>query len=197
MPFAGYGQTNDKKAGEYYHIGNDKVSRKDYTGAIAGFSEAIKRDPGFIQAYENRGVAKFYLKDFTGAIADFTKALEINPDDYSTYSRRGWAKYNLQDYEGAVADFTKAIESKGLGASDYYISRGRAKYRLRDYDGAIADFSKAISIPFSKRYRGEAYYWQGLAKINSGQKESGCSDLSKAGESGYGKASAAMKEYCQ
>jgi tetratricopeptide (TPR) repeat protein len=197
ISFAGYSQTYDKQAKEYFNSGCDKVSGKNCTGAIADFSEAIKCDPGFKQAYENRGVAKFYLHDNRGAIDDFTKALEIDPNDYNTFGRRGWAKFHLQDYSGAIADFTKALE----GSSDkrrYYNIRGQAKYQLRDYEGGITDFDRAIrSWSGGKNQKSQALYWRGLSKIYLGQKESGCLDLSKAGKSGYSKAYEAIKEYCQ
>ena len=41
-----------------------------------------------------------------------------------------------------------------------------------------------------------AYYNRGLAKIQLGQKDSGCLDLSKAGELGYVEAYEAIKQYC-
>ena len=54
MSFAGYSQTKDKKAKEYYDDGCEKVIKKNFAEAIADFSEAIKRDADFIQAYEEQ-----------------------------------------------------------------------------------------------------------------------------------------------
>jgi tetratricopeptide (TPR) repeat protein len=197
MSLAGYSQTVDRKAMEYYNNGCDKVLKKNYTGAIADFSEAIKCDSGFIQAYENRGVAKFYLQDHKGAIADYNKALEINPNDYNTYGRRGWAKLNLRDCIGAIADFNKALEGNQDDAQ-YYNIRGQAKYQLQDYKGAIDDYNAVIKSRISGKYqKSEAFYWRGLVKIDMGQKESGCLDLREAGKLGYVKAFEAIMGYCQ
>ena len=41
---------------------------ENYNLAIRDFTEAIRLDSGFVQAYENRGVAKYYLNDYSGAI---------------------------------------------------------------------------------------------------------------------------------
>jgi serine/threonine-protein kinase len=197
MPFAGYSQTDNKKAMEDFLNGCDNVFRKNYQGAIADLSWAIKRDSGFLQAYENRGVAKFYLKDYRGAIADFTKALEINPSDYNTLGRRGWAKFYLQDCRGAIADFTKALEGS-LDAAQYYNARGQAEYYLHDYKGAMADFNRVIKFWSGERnQRSKAFYWRGLIKINLGQKVSGCLDLNKAGKLGYAEAFKVSEIYCQ
>jgi len=63
-----------------------------------------------------------------------------------------------------------------------------------DVIGALADYTKAIEI--DPNYR-NAYFDRGLAKLNLGQKDSGCLDLSKAGELGFGQqAYEAIKELC-
>lgn len=197
MSFACYSQTKDKVAKEYYDNGCEKISGKDFPGAIADFTEAIKRDSGFIQAYENRGVAKFYLNDMRGAIDDYNKALEINPDDYNTHGRRGWAEFSVHEYKEAIDDFTKAMGGAKNDTPYHYI-RGQAKYYLQDYKGAIADFNNVIrSWTGEKVKKTEAFYWRGMAKINLGEKDSGCLDLSKASDLGYSDANEAILKYCR
>jgi tetratricopeptide (TPR) repeat protein len=169
------------------------MSGKNFIGARVDFSEAIKRDPEFLQAYENRGVAKFYLHDYKGAIDDYNKALEINPDDYSTFGRRGWAKFSLHDCTGAIADFNKSLEGNE-GDALLLNGRGQAKYQLQDYQGALDDFNVVIRSWASGRYqKSKAYYWRGLIKVEMGQKESGCLDLKKAGKLGYAMAEEVME----
>ena len=181
----GLSQTGDWKAMECFNLGTYKVLKKDYKAAIVEFNEAIRRDSVFLQAYENRGVAKYNLNEFTGAIDDYDKALEINPDDYNTFGRRGYARFNLNDFTGAVADFTEALKGDQNDAGFYNI-RGQAKYKLSDFYGAINDFNKVIkSWTCTKYQKSKAYYWRGLVKIDMGQKEDGCTDLRKAARSGY------------
>lgn len=196
MSLAGYSQTNDKQAKEYYDNGCDKVFKKNYHGAIIDFTEAIKRDSGFIQAYENRGVAKFYLKDNSGAITDYTKALKINPNDYNTHGRRGWAEFCIKEYGEAIADFSKALE-RNRDNAHYYNIRGQAKYYLNDFEGAISDFDRAIRFWAGDKYQKSiAYYWRGVTKIDLSQKDSGCLDLKKSADLGYAEAIEALKKYC-
>ncbi len=192
-----YGQTDNIKAEKLYHLAMDKVFRKDYTGAIAGFTEAIKLDSVFIEAWENRGVTKYYLHDYEGAIKDYDMALEINTYDGNTYVRRGWAKFDLKMFGEAIVDFTKAIE-KGSGDPGYYNTRGEAKYKLQDYVGAIADFNMVIDAWYGGKIpKSEAYFWRGLVRIDMGQKESGCIDLNKSAKLGYPKAFEVKKVYCE
>ena len=61
-------------------------------------------------AYNNRGVAKYYLKDYSGAIADYTKVLDLDNTFKRTYYNRGLAKLGLNKYEDAILDFTKELE---------------------------------------------------------------------------------------
>ena len=78
-------------------------------------------------------------------------------------------------------------------AEDYFNS-GYAKAELKkDYRGEIQDYTKAIEL---NPKDAEAYYNRGLTKITSGQKDSGCLDLSKAGELGLAGAYEAIKKYC-
>ena len=144
--------------------------------------------------YFNSGYAKAELKkDYRGEIQDYTKAIELNPKDAEAYYNRGTAKAELKDYKGARQDYTKAIK---LNPKDFeaYTNRGVAKFELKkDYRGAIQDYTKAIEL---NPKDAEAYYNRGLTKITSGQKDSGCLDLSKAGELGLAGAYEAIKKYC-
>ena len=189
---AGYSQTEDPKATEYYNRAMYKFFRKNYSDALIDFNEAIRRDTAFLQAYENRGVTKFYLHDYKGAIEDYNKALEINPEDYNTFGRRGWAKLYMNDCSGAIYDFTKALEGVE-DESQYYNIRGQAKYYLKDYKGAIDDFTAVIRTVGAGRYhKSIAYYWRGLIKIDLGQKESGCADLARSAKRKNGLAAELM-----
>jgi tetratricopeptide (TPR) repeat protein len=90
---------------------------------------------------------------------------------------RGGAKGKLGDYLGGIEDYDKAIELKPNPY--YYFSRGKLKKALGNYDGAIQDYNKALEfVPDDA----SIYAERGLTKIDDGQKESGCEDLSKAVE---------------
>jgi tetratricopeptide (TPR) repeat protein len=193
---AGFSQTISGKARNLFASGTDKVEAKNYSGAIEDLTMAITLDPGFKQAYENRGVARFYLNDLEGAIADYTKALEIDPDDCTTHGRRGWAKFYKHDYKGAIEDLNIAV----TGSKDkyrYFNFRGESLFRLRDFDGAIADFNTVIgSSSAGKDQKGKAFYWRGMIELTAGNKETGCADLEKARKFSYPMAEGAIKEYC-
>jgi tetratricopeptide (TPR) repeat protein len=121
------------------------LNQKDAVIAIKYYSRAIKIDPKFARAYNNRGSVKHNLKDYAGAIQDYNVAIELDPTSANAYNNRGNAKANLKDYRGAIQDCDKAIELDPTSANAY-INRGSIKENLKDYKGALQDYDKGIEL---------------------------------------------------
>ena len=68
-----------------------------------------------------------------------------------------------------------------------------AKQQLEAYEDAINDCSKIIEINPKNL---DAYFLRGVLRIEHGQLEAGCLDLSKAGELGDIKAYEVIRERC-
>lgn len=192
----GVSQTHDYRAKRLFLRGTEFIYLENYKAAIKDFSEAIRLDSGFVEAYENRGVSKYYLNDYKGAIDDYNKALELKPFDYETIGRRGWAWFGLRRYEEALFDFTKALNGVA-DESKYYLIRGQTKYHLKDFRGALTDFDQVLkSIYSTKLQKSKAYYWMGMTKIDTGEKEAGCRDLKEARKLGLEEADLIIKVSC-
>jgi tetratricopeptide (TPR) repeat protein len=56
------------------------VYLQDFDEAVHFFTEALKRDPGYLEAWFNRGYAFELKKDYKKASADYKKALELKPN---------------------------------------------------------------------------------------------------------------------
>ncbi len=97
----------------YVHRAFQKFSNQDYKGAISDNTKAIKINPDYWKAYNNRGSVKYELKDYSGAISDYNKAIEINPDYWKAYTNRGIAKELNNDLKGACDDWRKASRLGG------------------------------------------------------------------------------------
>jgi tetratricopeptide (TPR) repeat protein len=115
--------------------------------AVQAYSRAIKLDPKFLLAYEQRASAYLNLKQYSQAIKDFDTVLNLDPEYASAYSDRGIAKLDSGQYLAATVDFGDAIRRKKEGdsfVSNLYEYRADANVKLGQYRDAIADYSNAI-----------------------------------------------------
>jgi tetratricopeptide (TPR) repeat protein len=53
--------------------------KREFNKAVADYTEAIRLDPNYDVAYQNRGRSYFAKRDYDRAIADYDQALRINP----------------------------------------------------------------------------------------------------------------------
>lgn len=59
--------------------GNALFKKGDFTGALAQYNEAIKRNPAEAKTYNNRSLCYTRLAAFPEALKDAEKAIEIEP----------------------------------------------------------------------------------------------------------------------
>lgn len=115
------------------------------SAAIADYSEAIRIEPRFAEAYQLRGDAWRGKGDHDWAIADYTESIRINPEEDTAYYYRGLAWYAKGDLDRAIADYGDAIRIHPKNARTYY-NRGNAWMAKGDNDRAIADYSESLRI---------------------------------------------------
>src|SRR5258706_9627471 len=116
----------------------------NYADARDVFDGVLRRDPGSVAAYVDRGGTRIRLGDVSGALADYTRALELAPLDPDIYYNRGNAYVLLGKPAEAIADYSRAIELRPTDAAAYF-NRGTARAR-NDLAGARADWTHAASI---------------------------------------------------
>ena len=61
----------------YFNRGNIYNAKHDFKSAVADYSEAIRRDSRFADAWFNRGITRIYLGDTKRGIEDLSKAGEL------------------------------------------------------------------------------------------------------------------------
>ena len=96
------------KAEEFYEQGKKDTSVENADKAIADYSKAIKINPKFVKAYNNRGVAYSMKKQYELAIADFTKAIELDPKNGKAYHNRAIVYLYLGENAKVRHDIQKA-----------------------------------------------------------------------------------------
>ena len=183
---------NPKDTSAYFKRGSARMGLKDYQGAVDDFTMALVIDPGYPDAFYSRGMANYFLKSYDEAVADFSKAIEIDSGNAKAYIQRSFTKGALNDNMGSKADLAKAMEIDPRWEL-VTVCPGGPGNTGEFYYGEIDDYTRAIEI--NPKYA-NAYYQRGLARIKSGQKDSGCLDLSKARELGVKEAYEIIREKC-
>jgi len=150
--------------------------KKDYDGAIADFTKAIKLDPKNAEVYKLRGTAYVFKEEFDQALSDYTELIRLDPKNAEAYSLRGHMYFSKKDYDQAFSDFTELIRLYPKN-TEVYSSRGLAYLLKHDYDKAIADYTKVISLDPKNA---EAYSSRGLACYRKDDYDKAITDYTKA-----------------
>ena len=89
-----------------------KEKREHRDNAIKHYTEALKLNDEYAEAYNNRGIAYAEKGEFDKALQDFSKAITLKPPDAAAYSHRGEAWLHLSKWENAKEDL---ITAKDMG----------------------------------------------------------------------------------
>ena len=117
----------------------------DSQKAVSYLQKAILEDPGFAEAYNNRGNAYRDMNKYAMAMRDYNKALSLNPNLEKTYNNRGNIYYDQRNYQMAIRDYDKAI-SLDNNYPLAYLNRGLAYHKLAKNGLACSDFEKACDL---------------------------------------------------
>ena len=108
-------ETGQRLAGAYCNRGHGLTEKR----ALSDLDEAIRLDPTYACAFNNRGRLYSFKRDYDRAIADYDHAIKLDPSLAMAYSNRGQSRYNKGDLDGAIADFDTAIKQDPAHATAY------------------------------------------------------------------------------
>ena len=149
------------------------IQDKNPEDALADYAEAIRLEPDYAEAYNNRGAVKAKLGRYDDALADYAEAIRLKPDHAGAFYNRGVAKDTLGRHEDALGDFAEAIRLKPDYA-EAYNNRGAVKDTLGRHEDALGDYAEAIRL---KPDLAEAYGNRGNAKNALGLKDEARKDF--------------------
>jgi stress-induced-phosphoprotein 1 len=98
------------KAEEAREEGNTKFKESDWPGAVAAYSEMIKRAPDDPRGYSNRAAAFIKLLEFPSALEDCDTAIKKDPKFVRAYIRKAQAYFGMRDYSKCLDVCTEAME---------------------------------------------------------------------------------------
>jgi len=96
------------KAEEAREEGNKKFKESDWPGAVAAYSEMIKRAPDDPRGYSNRAAAFTKLLEFPSALDDCNSAIKKDPKFIRAYIRKAQVYFGMREYSKCVDACTEA-----------------------------------------------------------------------------------------
>lgn len=96
------------KAEEAREDGNKKFKENDFPGAVAAYTEMIKRAPEDARGYSNRAAAFIKLFEFPSAVDDCNMAIKKDPKFIRAYIRKAQAYFGMRKYSDCVDACTEA-----------------------------------------------------------------------------------------
>ena len=101
--------TPNLTARQYFDRAGKHLDTGEYQKAIDNYDDAIRLDPQYSRAYNNKGIAYKKLAQPDRAIQDFDEAIRLDSEYAHAYFNRGIAYNALGQYERAIQDFDEAI----------------------------------------------------------------------------------------
>ncbi|KAG7662894.1 sgt2 [[Candida] subhashii] len=98
--------------------GNRAMAAKNFSVAIAKYTEAIELDSNNVVYLSNRAAAYSSSGDHAKAVEDAEKAIELNPNFAKAYSRLGLAKYALGDAKSSMEAYKQGLDIEGETKSE-------------------------------------------------------------------------------
>ena len=159
-----------------FQQGNFLLALEQTEKAIEAYSHAIKLDPNYAYAYNNRGIAYAKVGKYNRAIEEYKTAIQLKPDYAHAYNNRAAAYTLTGEFDRSLKDYSRAIQLRP-NYVEAYSNRGATYVLKGDIDCAIADYTEAMRL---NPEDAEAYSSRGIAYEKKGDIDRAIADYTKA-----------------
>lgn len=181
--------SDPEKWNDVFIKGITQTLLSQYNSAKSYFDYAVSDRPREPYGLINRSTTQAEMIEFISSLDGDYQNITIDSDPATRLKRSERRTY---DYSKAIADLRAAIElMPELPYSHYNL--GNLLSMSGDMPGAIRAYTRAIEL---FPYFAEAYFNRGLVQVYLKDSQTGCLDLSKAGELGITDAYEVVKRYC-
>lgn len=105
-----WSQSGDDAVDALMAKGAEQMQSGDLKGAIATYSEIIKRKPAFAEGWNKRATVLFLAGDYKASLADCAEVMKRNPNHFGALSGYGQIYFRLEQYEKAISYWKRALE---------------------------------------------------------------------------------------
>ena len=152
-----------EEAKKHFKEGEENFLLHNFSQAYNEYSEAIRFDPNYKEAYQALGdVIKEWERNYESAISKYDQVIRIDPNNVRAYLARGKLYlFEIREYAKASFDYSQVIRLDPTNAIAY--SDRAFSYRMQNsYDLAIKDYNESIRLGNNDyKYRGTVYLEKG------------------------------------
>jgi curved DNA-binding protein CbpA len=132
-------------AQDFYFKGIKQSLEKNYRGAIENYTQAIRLNADYLEAYLKRCEARYKLGDDKGVLDDCSQVLKINHKTAKAHYYQGRSRYRLGYAQSAIEAYTQAIKQDASYAQAYYF-RGLIYQEFKKAPEALEDLKTAAKL---------------------------------------------------
>ena len=89
-------------------LGTELMYEGSYNYALKVFTNIIKTDPSWSEAWNKRATLLFFMKDYSKSLSDIERVLHIEPRHFGALSGRAQIFIAQEEYQKAINDLKKA-----------------------------------------------------------------------------------------
>ncbi|MCQ1535683.1 tetratricopeptide repeat protein [Methanosarcina sp. KYL-1] len=117
----------------------------DYAEKLRLYDEALALDPGYLDAWLQKGFALDRMGRSEEAIACYDMALEVDPENFGIWCLKGFALNNLKEFEKAVECYEEVLKSNSEDVFAWY-QKGTSLENMGRYGDAMKCYDIALEI---------------------------------------------------
>jgi TolA-binding protein len=111
-----------------------------YKEAIKAYEQAIRFNPGRVDAYMSLGLDYYKIGNYSEAVHAYKQAIKIKPDEQSAYNKLAAAYILLGKYSMALDAFKESLKTDPHNPETHF-NLGVAYIISGDKDGAISEYT--------------------------------------------------------
>ncbi len=116
-----------------------------YAEAMACFDEALRLNPSYVEAWNNKGLVFYKQSHYVEAMASFDEAIKFNPSYVEACYNKSNALYKQGQYAEAIICYDEVIKLNPLYFFAWY-NKGLAFYNQGQLAEAIICYDEAIKV---------------------------------------------------